>query len=187
MARDVMKRLKPLLDAGLDLAQMTPARAEAIARDLVKQGEVRRHEAASVAQLLVDRGREAAAKVADLVRIEVTKQLDIVIGQVEMLEARVDELAGKVKQGTTVALKTAGAARAAASNRFVWQPGDIEITSLAKKAPAKKAPAKKAPAKKAPAKKAPAKKAPAKKAPAKKAPAKTSGAKKAATRKPAAS
>jgi len=183
MAPDVLKRLKPLFDAGLDLAQMTPARAEAIVKDLVKQGEVHRHEAAAVAQVLVDRGREAASKISDLVRIEVTKQLDVLIGQVELLESRVADLSARVK-----AKAAAAGAGAAAKSSVDMRPAPVATPASppptapptapaadpAKKAPVKKAAAAKAPAKKAAAKKAPAKKAPAKKAAAAKAPAKKS-------------
>jgi polyhydroxyalkanoate synthesis regulator phasin len=65
MASDLTKRLKPLLDAGIELAQLSPVRAEAIVRELVKQGEVRRHEAAGLVQLLVERGRDAGGKAAE--------------------------------------------------------------------------------------------------------------------------
>ena len=127
MASDLTKRLKPLLDAGIELAQFSPVRAEAIVRELVKQGEVRRHEAAGLVQLLVERGRDAGGKAAETVRLEVARQLDRLVHQVGLVEAQVSEISKRLRVH------------------------DEPHAAPAKKAvPAKKAaPAKKAPAKKA--------------------------------------
>jgi polyhydroxyalkanoate synthesis regulator phasin len=158
MASEFLKRVKPILEAGLDLTKITPARAEALVRELAKQGEVHRQEATAIVQMLVERGKQATEKMSDLARGEVADQLDRLIKQVDALEAQVAELATRLR----AAEKTP-----------------------AKKAPAKKAPAKKAPVKKAPVKKATAKKAPAATTPAKKAPAATTPVKKAPAKKSA--
>ena len=156
------KRLKPLLDAGIELAQLSPVRVEAIVRELVKQGEVRRHEASGLVQLLVERGRDAGEKAAETVRLEVARQLDRLVHQVALVEAQVSEISKR--------LRVPDEPHSAAATTVARTPaaGGVSRDPEAPVAPAKKAPAKKAPAKKAPAKKAPAKKAPAKKAPAKK-------------------
>ena len=141
MASDILKRLKPFIEAGLDLTKMTPARAEAIVRDLVKQGEVHRQEAASLVQMLVERGRQVTDRIAEHVRGEVAGHVAPLATRVEALEAQVAELSALV--------------RATAS-----------ATPAERNAPAKKASAKKAPAKPTGTKKAPAEKAAAKKRPA---------------------
>lgn len=144
MASDLLKRLKPLIEAGLDLTKMTPARAEAIVRDLVKQGEVHRLEAASLVQTLVERGRQATEKIADHVRREVTTHLQPLTTRVEALEAQVAELAALVGQG---AQAERPATKAPARKAPVKKAG-TKTSSSAKKAPAKKASATKAAAKK---------------------------------------
>jgi len=165
MAADLFKRVKPLLDAGIDLAQMNPAKAEAIVRELVQRGAVRSHEAAQVAQVLVERGREAAEHAAERARSELIKQLDRVLQRVEGLERQVAELQKRVA-GTKE--QRPASAPPAASPTPASPAGRTATTSStsAKKAPAKKTAAKKNPAKKAVATKAPAKKTAAKKAPA---------------------
>ncbi len=53
MARNAL--IQQYLDAGIQFTQMTRERAEAIVKDLVKAGEVRRKQAASLVDDLVDR------------------------------------------------------------------------------------------------------------------------------------
>ena len=85
MAQDFLKRLKPLLENSVGLAQMDTAKAEAFVRDLVKQGEVRRKETAAMVQGLVEQGRDATEKLVELIRGEVAKQMNRVAHQVEDL------------------------------------------------------------------------------------------------------
>ena len=146
MASEFLKRVKPILEAGLDLTKITPARAEALVRELVKHGEVHRQEAAAIVQLLVERGRQATEKMTDRARGELADQIDRLIQQVAALEAQVAELATRLRAAETAPATKVSSKKASAS-----------------KAPAKKVAASKPPAKKVAATKAPAKKAPAKK------------------------
>ena len=135
-------------------------------RELVKNGEVRRTEAAKTVESLIERGRETSAMIAEVVKAEVGKQLNWLANRVDDLE------------------RSAGVRRQPDRAGVATPPAAPAKKATAKKAPAKKAAAKKAAAKKAPAKKAAAKKAAAKKAPAKKAAAKKAAAKKAPRRRP---
>ncbi len=171
MAADLMKRLKPLLDAGIDLAQMTPTRAEAVVRELVRRGEVRRHEADELLALLVERGKGATGQVVGVLRSEAAKQVERLIERVAHLEQRVEAL-------TTLLGRSGAKAPRGTSPMTEPEPAS---SPAAKKVAAQKAPAKKAPAKKtqakSPAKKTAAKKTAAKKTSQQKSPAKRTGSK----------
>ena len=136
--------LKRMLDAGVQFTGTSQEQAEKLVKDFVKVGQARRKDTEDLVRQIVDRGRTATEHLVAAVQAEVNKQMSKAAGRIDVLEARVEEIAKKLglPQGSV---------------------------KLSKKAPAKKAAAKKAPAKKAAAKKAPAKKAAAKKAPAKKA------------------
>lgn len=117
------------LDAGLAFTQMTRERADKFVKDLVKAGEVRREEAASRVEDLLERSRQNTEALVGLVR----KEIDARLSQLNLVTS--DDLA-------------AMAARLGLPSR----PAAKKATKAAK-APAKKAPAKKAPAKKTAAKK----------------------------------
>jgi hypothetical protein len=171
MAADLMKRLKPLLDAGIDLAQMTPTRAEAVVRELVRRGEVRRHEADELLALLVERGKGATGQVVGVLRSEAAKQVERLIERVAHLEQRVEAL-------TTLLGRSGAKAPRGTSPMTEPEPAS---SPAAKKVAAKKVAAQKAPAKKtqakSPAKKTAAKKTAAKKTSQQKSPAKQTGSK----------
>ena len=154
--------LKRYLDAGAEFTSMTQAKAEALVKDLVHNGELQTEQVQDAVTELLERSRQSTERLVELIRKEVSAQADA-LGLASRADLR------RLEKMVTSLLP--GSAKKAAAKK-----------APAKKAAAKKAPAKKAPAKKAPAKKAPAKKAPAKKAPAKKAPAKKAPAKKAAKR-----
>ena len=109
---DVLKRY---LDAGMAFTQLTRSRAEAMVKELVRAGEVRRDRTQETVDELVDRSRRNTEAVLALVRKEVTSQLS------QLGLATKEDLARLER-------KLAGGTRSTA----------------AKKAPAKKAPAKKA-------------------------------------------
>lgn len=158
MARsDLWKRY---LDAGMEFTQMSRERAEAVVRDLVKAGEVRRKEAEQWVEDLLDRSRRNTEEVVALVRRELREQLENV--------------------GMTDAARRIGGPRPSTepATRATERPATVP-TSTAKKSPAKKSPAEKTGAKKTAAKEAP-KKTGAKKTAAKKAAAKKSAKKTAA-------
>ncbi len=182
MARNAL--LKQYLDAGMQFSQMTRERAEAIVKDLVDAGEVRRKKANSLVDDIVDRSRSNLEQLLDTVRAEVQNQLALVEvvtkeafgrleDQVGQLRTQVQELvpggrpaprrAAPARRKATAAKKAAPARRKATATK--------KAAAATKKAAAKRAPAKKkAAAKRAPAKrKAAAKKATARRATAKKA------------------
>jgi len=107
--------LRRYLDAGMAFTQLTRARAEAIVKDLVRAGEVRRERTQEAVDELVDRSRRNTEAMLALVRKEVTSQLS------QLGLATKDDLARLER-------KLSGGTKATA----------------ARKAPAKKAPAKKA-------------------------------------------
>jgi polyhydroxyalkanoate synthesis regulator phasin len=151
MAKDDL--IKRLLDAGLHATQMTQSRAEALAKDLVKHGDLRKKEAESLVKELVERGREGSERIVTLVQTEVAAQVAKLAQQVDALEERLADLSGRMKSAGDSAVSAARAAGASATGVAANAPAE----KAAKKAPAKKSAAKKAPAKKAPAKKSAAK------------------------------
>jgi polyhydroxyalkanoate synthesis regulator phasin len=182
--RDLLRRY---LDAGMAFTAMTKSRAEAIAKELVKAGEIQRDQVQNQVDELIERSRRNSDHLVALVRKEVTAQLtDLGTTLRDELRSLERRLGGTSATSGTVSESSPSTAKKAAAKK-----------GLAKKAPAKKAAAKKvAPAtsaeatpattpKKTPAKRPPAKKAPpsaatsdiatppAKKAPAKKAPPET--------------
>jgi len=161
--------LKRLLDTGTNYAEMSQKNAEKLVSDFVKAGQVRRKDAEKMIQHLVERGREQTQYLITVIKAEVTKQLGSFAGQLDDIEARVEEIAGSLGLASMVPTKKAAPAKQAAG-----PSGVAKVTT--RKAPArKKAAVKKASTpKKATQKKAAAKKSPAKKrAAAKKAPTKS--------------
>src|SRR4051794_16444235 len=66
---------KRYLDAGMQFTAMTQQRAEAIVRDLVKNGEVQADVAQTLVGDLVEKSRKNTEKLLGQVRAEVEKQL----------------------------------------------------------------------------------------------------------------
>jgi polyhydroxyalkanoate synthesis regulator phasin len=158
--------LKRYLDAGMAFTAMTQARAEAIVKDLVRNGEVQADQARDVAAELLERSRRNTDKLLETVRKEIRDQVSnlglATKAEIARLERRIAAVTGGTPRKAS-ARKTS--ARKASGSR--------------KKASAKKAGARKASAKKASAKKAGAKKAAARKASGSR---KKAGARKAASR-----
>ncbi|MHB1487492.1 MAG: hypothetical protein ACYCS7_10950 [Acidimicrobiales bacterium] len=69
---DIFKRY---LETGLALGQMTRVRAEALAKDLVRVGEIQREQAQDWVEDLVERSRKNTEVVVELVRTEVARQV----------------------------------------------------------------------------------------------------------------
>ncbi len=156
--------LHRLLDSGMSFTAMSQARAEAIVKDLVKQGTVRRKEAEAVAAALVDRGRESAERIAQLVEEEVGRQVARLAAQIDELETRLAGLTGGSSPSPSPAPAEPAAAAPAKRAKKAAPAAEAAPVKRAKKAaPAAAAPAKRAKkAAPAPAKKAAA--APAKRA-----------------------
>jgi polyhydroxyalkanoate synthesis regulator phasin len=175
------------IEAGAVLGQVTRARAEEIVRDLVGAGEVQRGQAQHWVDELVEKSRKASEQFLDLIRHEVTNQLDnLDPKQIDDLAKRVSEVlkysAGVGRAATTDAANRASATATAAKKAATKVTG--KRSAPKKTAPAKKATARPAAKKTAPAKKT-AKKSTAKKAPVKKSAAKKTTAKKAPAKKAA--
>jgi polyhydroxyalkanoate synthesis regulator phasin len=131
--------LRRYLDAGIAFTEMTRARAEGIAGELVRAGELQRDQVQNSVDDLIDRSRRNTQSLISLVRKEVTSQLSLLgLATKDDLDALEKRLTQKFAPKKTTAAAQKSVPRA---------------TSGAGKAPAKKAPAKKAPGKKAPAKK----------------------------------
>jgi polyhydroxyalkanoate synthesis regulator phasin len=171
--RDVLKRY---LDAGLSFTAMTTKRAEEIARELVKAGELQRDQVQNLVDDLIDRSRRNSDHLVALVRKEVSAQLGDLGGTLR------DELRNLEKRLTSSSAPV-GAAPEPEPTATSEAPAK---KARAKKAVAEKFPAAKAVAEKFPAAKVPAAKVPAAKVPAAKAPGEKTAAKKAAAKKTAA-
>jgi polyhydroxyalkanoate synthesis regulator phasin len=145
--RDMLKRY---LEAGMAFTEMTRARAEGIAGELVKAGELQRDQMQSSVDELIDRSRRNTQQLISLVRQEVTGQLSLLglatKDDLDALEKRLTDKFGKAGGSKTAAAKTVKAASKSSKSSTTASSG-------AGKGPAKKSPTKRAPAKKAPAKK----------------------------------
>ena len=194
-------RYRRYLEAAAALGEITRARAEQLVKEITASGDVQRAQAQQWVDELVERGRDAAGDLLDVVRTEVSKQLQgLGLDPEDLAHQAADIMRRSAAAGRRVIQDVAQGAGTRT------QPAHSGTTSTAKKAAAKKAaagaakkaaagparprsttgatmPATKAPATKATAKKAAGAKAATKKAAAKQAPAGTTAAKKAAAKK----
>ena len=85
------------LEAGLDFAQMSRARAEAIVRDLVRAGDVGREQAQDRVEELLDRSKRGTEGLLGTIRKEIAQQLSSMgfatKEDLERLEARLTNTA----------------------------------------------------------------------------------------------
>ena len=139
------------LEAAAVLGEITRARAEELVRELMGTGGAQRAQAQQWVDELVGRSRRAAEDILELVRAEVSNQM-------QALGLDPEELA---RQAAEILRRSVWAGRRTDEDAS-------RTTGAAKRGPATKAPATARPATKAPTKKAPTKKATAKKATAKK-------------------
>jgi len=152
--------LRKYIDAGMLFTQLTRQRAEEIVRELIKNGEVNRDQAARWVEELLERSRQSTEQLLGVVR----KELDERIAQLNLVTR--DDLSnlasrltgattrrGRASAGTEKAsAATAGPAKATAPNAGAAKATAAKATTTKRAGAAKKAPVKKAPAKKAPAK-----------------------------------
>lgn len=118
---------KKYLEAGFEMTQVTRKRAEALVKDLVKAGEVQRAEAQERVEELLERSRKATEHVADLVRSEVTKQMEA-LGLVQ-----------PAKKATDTAKKAADTAKKAGTTAKKAASGTAKKSTTAAKKTVKKA------------------------------------------------
>lgn len=136
---DILKRY---LDAGLEFAALTQARAEELVKDLVKAGEVQADQARDTVAELLERSRKSSEKLIETVRTEVRSQITN-LGLAS--QADLDRIEQRISSLLSTA--TAPAKKMAAREAPATEP------AAKKKAPGTKKPAKKKPAT-SPAKKA---------------------------------
>jgi polyhydroxyalkanoate synthesis regulator phasin len=189
----VNRALQKYLEAASGLTNLTAAKAERIAKGLVRSGEGATDQVGDLVEDLLERSKRNREAITALVKSETTRAvraMGLATGkQVERLQKQVVDLKRELRRvedatGTEEAREApSDAGRQAAPAKKSAAKKATAKKASAKKASAKKATAKKATAKKASAKKASAKKASAKKATAKKATAKKATAKKATAKK----
>ena len=189
-------RYRRYLEAAAALGEITRARAEELVKELKGGGDVQRAQAQQWVDELVERGRDAAGDLVDIVRSEVSKQLQALGLDPEDLAHQAAEVMRRTAEagrrvvydvapgaGTRTARPHGGSGATAPAKKAVGAKKAATTTAQAPGAPAKKAPATKAAAKKAAATKtAAAKKTAATKAAA----AKSAAAKKSVTKAPSA-
>jgi polyhydroxyalkanoate synthesis regulator phasin len=147
--------LKRMIDAGVQFTEMSQNNAEKVVSEFVKAGQLRRKDAEQVVSHLVERGRTATEQVFGMIQAEVAKQLAKFANRLDDVEARVEDVAGKVglgKQATPGSAKTAPVTKTAAKKAPARKKAAATKAVAASKAPAKKAATKKAATKKAAAK-----------------------------------
>ena len=154
-------------------------------QSLVKAGEIRRSEAEATVQTLLERGREAATRLAEIVQAEVARQLGWLANRVDDVE---DQLEGFVSRFGAQPGGRAGRGHHAERHDGAGGRSARRGSPPAKKSTAKKSHRRRSahgeegrPAKKSTAKKSTAKKSTAKKSTAKKKAVGTSGVRKVAT------
>lgn len=197
------------LDAAAVLGHVTRARAEEIVREMMGGAEVPRAQAQQWVDEIVERGKKATEELVEIVRSEVSNQLEALgLDPDELARNAADILRRSAEAGRRVVVDAQRTASRSAKST-VRRAGGVASTTAARshvrkgagaaaagaraaakatsKRGAKKAAATKETATSAASKKAPAKKAPAKKAAAKKSTGKKAVAKKAAAKKRAGS
>ncbi|MHB1554298.1 MAG: hypothetical protein ACYCSX_11620 [Acidimicrobiales bacterium] len=189
-------RYRRYLEAAAVLGEITRARAEELVKELKGGGDVQRAQAQQWVDELVERGRDAAGDLVDIVRSEVSKQLQALGLDPEDLAHQAAEVMRRTAEagrrvvydvapgaGTRTARPHGGSGATATAKKAAGAKKAATTTAQAPGAPAKKAPATKAAAKKAAATKTAAAK---KTAATKSAAAKSGAAKKSVTKAPSA-
>ncbi len=92
--------IKRMLDSGMTFTQLSQSKAEALTKELVQQGEMKRKEAAKLVDAIVDRGRETTEKLVGMIQDEVAKQLARFANQIDDIEDRIEDLAERMGIGS---------------------------------------------------------------------------------------
>src|SRR3546814_1164306 len=129
--------IKRYLDAGMAFTQMTQSRAEAIVKDLVKQGEVKSKQAEELIEELIERSRANTEGLLEMVRTEVRDQL-VSLGLLDTEDSDAEDSQDTATPPAPTATPVTDEATDAGS-----PAGNVTSKSVTKKAPAKKAVAKK--------------------------------------------
>ncbi len=112
------ERIKKYLDAGTVLGQVTRARAEEIVRELANAGDIQRDQAQEWVDNLIERSRKTSEQILELVRHEVSAQLQkIDSASLEALAGQVADLLKRTASaGRTATADVAAQARKVAPN-----------------------------------------------------------------------
>ncbi len=110
---------KRYIEAGVELTQLTRTRAEKLVKDLVKAGEVQRHEAQERVEALLERSRKSTDAIAEAVRVEVMKQMQNLglVQPAEKAAATAKKAADKTTSATKKTAKKAAATTKKATGR----------------------------------------------------------------------
>ena len=106
MAQNVVRKL---IDSGIHFTEDSQAKAEKLVKGLVKSGELRRKDAEHTLQTLIARGKETSDRILSLVQAEVAKQMSRFTDRVDVVEDRIEDLAGRMRATTKDAAKKAAA------------------------------------------------------------------------------
>lgn len=133
--------LKKILKHGLTVGEMSQAKAEAVAKSLVKSGDLRRRDAKKLVGTLVGQATEQSERMAAGVAIEVANQLQALANRIEVLEGHLESA------GQQLSIRANKIGDASSEER--GKPSKADVINRPKPAKAKKASAKatKAPAK----------------------------------------
>ena len=106
MAQNVVRKL---IDSGIHFTEDSQAKAEKLVKGLVKSGELRRKDAEQTLQTLIARGKETSDRILSLVQAEVAKQMSRFTDRVDVVEDRIEDLAGRMGVTAKDAVKKAAA------------------------------------------------------------------------------
>ncbi len=155
MAEDSVMR--EYLAAGMTIGEVTRERAEAIVRDLIDAGDLRREQFEAWVDRLLEWGRAATEAMVEAVRTEVSNQLTSrgLVSQEDMsrLDARLDDLAGQLRAAASAPARRARKTAETVKKRAPAKRGRAKKTAT-KKTASKKTASKKTASKKTAAKKA---------------------------------
>src|ERR1700677_374524 len=133
------ERIKKYLDAGTVLGQVTRARAEEIVRELASAGDIQREQTQEWVDNLVERSRKTSEQILDLIRHEVSTQLNkIDATALETLAGQVSDLLKRSAAAGRSATAEA-AAHAAKGAQAAREAAEKVTPSAAKKKATKKA------------------------------------------------
>ena len=121
---DILKRY---IDAGLEFAALTQARAEELVKDLVKAGEVQADQARDAVAELLERSRKSSEKLLETVRTEVRSQITNLglasQADLDRIEQRIASLLGTATAPAKKARRPQGPGQEGAGQEGAGQEG----------------------------------------------------------------
>ena len=149
MAEDTLMR--EYLAAGMTIGEVTRERAEAIVRDLIEAGDLRREQFEAWVDRLLEWGRAATEAMVEAVRTEVSNQLTSrgLVSREDMsrIDARLDDLASQLHAAASAPARRAKKTAETVKKRAPAKRGRAKKTT-AKRPAARKTAARKTAARK---------------------------------------